>query len=101
MFFYVYVLESDVKGDWYVGFTTDLRRRAEEHNKGQNRSTKSRSSWQVIYYEAHANKLDALRREKYLKTTPGRRALRRMLREYINEERVQVESLLLGTPSSK
>ena len=84
MFFYVYLLESLKTGDWYLGFTDDLQRRVEEHNKGFNRSTKPHTPWRLLYYEAHLNKFGALRREKYLKTTLGLRALRRMLHEQIH-----------------
>lgn len=79
--FYVNILENS-KGRRYVGFTEDLQRRVEEHNAGQNLSTKSYRPWAVIFYEAYRNRQDALRRESYLKTTQGRRALLRMLSEY-------------------
>lgn len=79
--FYVYVLQSKTKH--YVGSTADLKRRLEQHNAGQNIATKAHVPWELIFYEAYIDKKDALRREKYLKTTQGRQALRRMLREYL------------------
>jgi putative endonuclease len=81
VFCYVYVLYSGVSNTFYVGFTHDLKKRYAEHNKGLNFSTKSYIPWTLIYYEAHTEEADARRREKYLKTTPGDRALHRMLRE--------------------
>lgn len=82
MFCYVYALRSATTGKFYIGFTHDLRRRVAEHTKGLNRSTKAYAgTWKLVYYEAHANEADARRREKYLKTTSGGRALRNMLRE--------------------
>jgi predicted GIY-YIG superfamily endonuclease len=39
----------------------------------------------LIYYEAHTNEVDARRREKYLKTTQGDKALHRMLKEKLME----------------
>lgn len=65
----------------YIGFTRELKRRFAEHNRGLNRSTKPYLPWELIYYEAHRNEADARRREKYLKTTAGKRAIRMMLRE--------------------
>ena len=79
--FYVYVLESE-NYTRYIGFTSDLKRRLVEHNTGKNRSTKHYDTWKVIYYEAHTNKEDAMRRERYFKTSPGRSALKKMLHEY-------------------
>ncbi len=82
MFYYVYVLQSDLAGDLYVGYTGDLKKRLQEHNHGLNFSTKSKRPWHVIHYEAYLNETDAKRREKYLKTSQGSRLLKRMLKEY-------------------
>ncbi|MCA9323501.1 GIY-YIG nuclease family protein [Candidatus Saccharibacteria bacterium] len=81
MFCYVYVLRSKSNGNIYIGFTTNLQKRITEHNTGNNKSTKPYLPWDIIYYEAHRNELDARRREKYLKTTNGRRSISNMLRE--------------------
>lgn len=82
MFFYVYVIQSEKNNELYVGYTKDLRKRLEEHNCGQNFSTKPYLPWQLIHYEAYLNEDDAKRREKYLKTSQGSRLLKRMLKEY-------------------
>jgi len=79
--FYTYVLES-VNGDLYTGYTIDLRKRVSEHNQGLNSSTKRYGPWKLIYYEASLNEKDARRREKYLKTSTGRRLVKRRLKEY-------------------
>jgi putative endonuclease len=85
VFCYVYVLKSVVNGSVYIGFTHDLRKRMAEHNKGLNRSTKAYAPWELLYYEAHRNEADARRRERYLKTTAGDRALKNMLREQLGQ----------------
>lgn len=79
--FCVYVLRSATDGDFCVGFTTDLPRRLDEHNSGRNTSTAGRRPFVLIHAEMYVSKLDALRRELYLKTAKGRRTLRLMLRE--------------------
>jgi putative endonuclease len=84
-FYYVYVLSSKKDGSFYVGFTFDLVNRLNKHNKGQVQSTLSKNPWKLIFYEAYKNKYDALRREKYLKTTKGRTTLKSMLREFLGE----------------
>ncbi|HEY4509430.1 MAG TPA: GIY-YIG nuclease family protein [Candidatus Paceibacterota bacterium] len=80
--FYTYVLESKKNGELYAGYTKDLVNRVEEHNQGMNFSTKSGTPWRCIYYEACINEEDAKRREKYFKTTQGKRLLKARLREY-------------------
>ncbi len=82
MFYYVYLLESVNTDKLYIGSTPDLKKRLEKHNRGVNFSTKPYLPWRLIFYESYLNKTDALRREKYLKTSQGSRLLKRMLKEY-------------------
>lgn len=79
--FIVYVIRSEKNGQLYVGYTTHLKQRLETHNKGSVTSTKSKRPWRLIFAEAYVSQNDALRREKYLKTTQGKNALKHMLRE--------------------
>ena len=79
--FYVYLLKSKVKkNQLYVGYSTDLKKRFDRHNKKLVSSTKPYAPWDLIFYEAYKDKADAKRREEYFKTSPGRKALRIMLR---------------------
>lgn len=87
MFYYVYILESElIKKELYIGYTEDLRKRFKEHNDGLSKSTKRYLPWKLIYYEACLNINDAKRREKYFKTSQGRRLLKRRLKEYFYEK---------------
>lgn len=85
MFCYVYVLRSVIAKRYYVGFTRDINTRLAEHNKGLSFSTKPYLPWELVYFEAHKNELDARRRERYLKTTAGKQGLSRMLRSQLLE----------------
>ncbi len=51
----------------YVGYTNDLKRRLSEHNSGKVKSTKSRMSFQLRYYEAYSKESEAKQREYSLK----------------------------------
>ena len=84
--FYIYILQSKKNSELYIGYTADLKKRLEEHNKGLNLSTKRYIPWEIIYYEACLNVKDAKRREKYLKTTQGGRLLKRRLKEFFYEK---------------
>jgi len=77
---YVYVLQSEKDGKWYIGSTGDLKRRVKQHERGENKSTKNRRPLKLVYYEASDSKVSALRREKYLKTAYGHRYLRNRLK---------------------
>src|SRR5205085_8242110 len=49
--FYVYLLHSTKDNWFYIGFSTDLKRRLSEHTRGASFATKSRGPWKLIYYE--------------------------------------------------
>ncbi|MFA6522458.1 MAG: GIY-YIG nuclease family protein [Patescibacteria group bacterium] len=74
--FYVYVLFcADHK--LYIGFSEDLKRRIDEHQKGRVISTKHRRPLQLIYYECYCNGQDAKAREVYLKSGGGHREFKK------------------------
>ena len=74
--FFVYILKSQVANKSYVGHTDDLDRRIKEHNSGKHFYTKRYLPWEIIYNENFENANEARKREKYLKTTNGRRFMK-------------------------
>ena len=70
---YVYVLRSKKDGNFYVGYTRDVKKRVEEHNSRHVPSTKKRVPMELIYWEGCINQHDATKVEKYLKTAWGKR----------------------------
>ena len=92
VFFYVYVLESVKDNERYIGYTSNLKRRLEEHNKSKSFATMLRLPFKLIYFEGCRNEMDAKRREHYLKTTQGRRFLGLRLLEYGRQEKTAFSS---------
>ena len=82
-FYYTYVLLSQKDNKFYTGYTSDLKRRFEEHNSGRVKSTKDRRPLILIYYEACLNQQDATHREKYLKSYHGKMFLGNRLKSYL------------------
>lgn len=87
MFHYLYILKSLKDKKFYTGTTNDLRRRFKEHNSGENISTSYRRPFKLIYYEAYLLKEDAEAREKYLKTSMGKRVIKKQLRNLLKIEK--------------
>jgi putative endonuclease len=81
--YFVYILRSKVDGKFYTGFTSDITKRLDEHNSGRVISTKKRIPFELVYFEFDLNLDDAIHREKYLKTTYGKRYLKQRLKNYI------------------
>ena len=63
--YYVYIIVNE-EGKTYIGYTGNLEKRLKSHNAGETQSTKGHK-WQYAYYEAFADKKDAVLREKRLK----------------------------------
>jgi putative endonuclease len=86
--YYVYVL-LDKKDNFYVGYSGNLRNRVKEHKNAQVFATKLKLPVKLIYYEACINIYDALKREKYLKSGPGKKFINNRIRQFLKESRAR------------
>ena len=82
--YYIYILKSKKDRLFYTGYTKDLKNRIKEHNTGRVLSTKNRLPLELVYYEACLNQQDATHREKYLKTSWGKRYIKSRLKNYLS-----------------
>jgi putative endonuclease len=83
--FCVYILFSELDHQLYIGYSSDIVKRIEQHDSGQNISTKHRRPWKLIFIEYYLFKEDAKKREIYFKTTIGKRALKLMLSDTLSK----------------
>lgn len=65
--YYTYIIESSVNKKWCIGHTNDIERRLVEQNSGQNKSTKGKGPWKLIFLSNFNNNLDANKFELKLK----------------------------------
>ena len=75
----VYILFSEKDLLLYIGYTSNLVRRLEGHNRGGTKSTSYRRPLELIFCEFYLFEEDARKREKYFKTTMGKKAVRLMM----------------------
>ena len=92
---YVYLICRERGVEWYVGCATDLRLRLREHNGGE---TKPELKFDLIYYEAYLHKLDAIRRECFLKSVAGRDFLKRHLMWFLRAKQPKTYPMEQVTP---
>ena len=83
--FWVYAIASTSRNYIYVGLTSDLEKRFSRHNRGQERTTKPYIPFIIIYSEEFPDRPSAREREKYLKTSTGKRKLRAIRDELIGK----------------
>jgi putative endonuclease len=82
MLCFVYVLGSRRKNDrrTYVGWTTDLKRRLQQHNAGLGAKSTRGRKWILLYFECCKARSEAMSREWHIKRD---RNFRASLREAI------------------
>ena len=75
----IYVLQSEKDNRLYVGMSSNIARRFQEHNLGYVFSTKGYLPWKLVYQEFIGTRVHAREREKYLKSGSGKEFLKKML----------------------
>ena len=75
--YFTYVIKSLQFPFIYKGHCADLEKRLREHNSGMTKSIKKFVPFEVIYFEEFATLEEAILREKYFKSSAGRRFLKK------------------------
>lgn len=70
--YYVYILYSSKSQNFYYGYTTDLKKRIEEHNNGFSISTKPYIPWKLVWYCCFSEQKIAKDFERYIKSGSGK-----------------------------
>ena len=74
--FFVYAISSIKRSYIYVGLTDDIDRRFNQHNSGKNKTTKPYRPFNLILLESYPSRIEARKREKYLKSGIGKEYLK-------------------------
>ena len=78
--YYVYLIESvSAQGERYLGMTTDLKERLQEHNAGKSFHTSKFRPWKLKTYIAFTDWAKAGAFERYLKSGSGHAFARKHL----------------------
>lgn len=77
--YFVYILKSIKDQKHYIGYTTDLKRRLEDHNRGKSQSVRNRGPFEIIYQETCSTKQKAIVRERQIKSYKGGEAFKKLL----------------------
>jgi Predicted endonuclease containing a URI domain len=81
----VYIITNQRNGTLYIGFTSNLNRRAYEHQQGSVKGFSAKYGCKMlVWYEQHETMIDAISREKQIKG--GNRARKIALIESFNPE---------------
>ena len=88
MRYFVYIIATKVKNKTisYVGYTSNLSNRLNDHNSGKGAKFTRGRLWKLIYKEQFKSKNKAISREYYIKNT-------RSLRNKIKNENFNIITL--------
>ena len=67
MAYFIYILESELNGDFYKGITENVERPLIEHNEGKSQYTSSLRPWRLVFFKEMPDKRSALIEEKRIK----------------------------------
>jgi putative endonuclease len=78
--YYVYILQSEKDGTFYIGHTNNLEERINRHNEGRSHFTRAKTPWKLIYHEVYGSRAEAMRREREMKGMESRGYIEQLVR---------------------
>ena len=77
--YYLYILQSETTGRFYIGQTQDVPERLSYHNANYSKSMKNRAPWRLVYTEQYKTRGEAIFRERQVKSWKDRRMIEKLL----------------------
>ncbi len=93
---FVYILQSLRNSKYYIGSTTDLKRRLDQHNSGWEHTGKSLGPFELKFSQEFKNINLARTMEKKLKSLKRRDYIKKIIQDGVIKKVVAQEDLELG-----
>jgi len=82
--FFTYAIYNESRGKIYVGHTENLESRLKRHNgllptKSRSYTKINNGNWELVYREIFSTRLEAIKREKELKSARGRKFIKQLI----------------------
>jgi putative endonuclease len=77
---FLYILQSETSGRYYIGQTQDVSERLTYHNANYSKSLKNRGPWRLVHTEQFKTRSEAVARERQLKSGSAQSAFPRVSR---------------------
>ena len=74
----MYILKSKSNSQYYIGQTSNIEVRLLRHNADLVRATANKGPWEIFHVEKFNKRIDAIRREKQIKSWKSRKAIERL-----------------------
>jgi len=80
MTYYVYILYSELKDQYYIGHTSDLENRLYRHTNSGSKATKKATDWKIVYTQQFEAKAEAYQREFEIKNKKSRKYIESLIK---------------------
>ena len=77
--YFLYIIQSETSGRFYVGHTDRLEARTREHDNGQSPATRGRGPWSLVHTEQFVKRGEAVRRERETKSWKSHRSIEELI----------------------
>jgi putative endonuclease len=77
--YYIYIIQSQKNGSYYIGSSGKPDKRILEHNMGNTKSTRLLRPWKLIFKQKFELPSEARRIEKKLKTFKSRKIIEQII----------------------
>lgn len=79
--FFLYILQSKKNGIYYIGSTSDIAKRLNQHNRGYSKYTKNKGPFKLVYKENYDTLSETRGREKQIKSWKKRFAIEKLIKD--------------------
>jgi putative endonuclease len=77
--YYLYILQSESTGRFYIGQTQNVPERLVYPNANYSKSLKNRGPWRLVFTQQFRTRSEAVRRERQIKFWKDRRMIEKLL----------------------
>ena len=89
--FYIYIIQSETTGKYYIGHTHNIDERLYQHNnhtyKGSLSTKRLKGPWKLVYSKEFETRSDAMQREKIIKSWKSHKAIDKFILAQLEESR--------------
>ncbi|MBY0434226.1 MAG: GIY-YIG nuclease family protein [Cyclobacteriaceae bacterium] len=73
--FFVYILQSEVDGSFYIGQTNNLDDRLKRHNTGLEKYSRTKRPWKIFWSFQVESRAEAMKLERKIKNFKSRKRI--------------------------
>ena len=78
---YLYILQSLTNHRYYIGSTSNLKLRIEQHNNGESRYTRLTKPFELVFSKEYSSRTSAYKAEYWLKQQKDKKLIEQIIKD--------------------